>query len=648
MTDPTDPTGADQRADADWFRQHVDPVLDATPVADGWGAIEAGVLAQPAPRSATARRQRWLAAAAVLVILAVTAAVVAAVRGDGPDDSDTVHAGGAHPDGWYVPVGLPAGWRLQSAVLTEGAPCDGASQRWKTLPEHAEDDGTRPALELRYHSCGTLPETPGVPGPALGSGAIPSFVGPSSEDASWEVVRWEDDGLWELTGEGTSGDRLLAAAEAVVTDPESEAPPLPELDRTGGGSWQDVRPGSTPGVTLVLASPEDERVEYQLVDSGEGPALTSFTSDEAHPLPAQPLTLRRRGSVTLDRLPGGAQPTGYLFGAWPGADVLVPERVQPAPGSDRPPSAAEARAATGAVAGSLRRATTEEWRAFLTTAVEPVTDPALLTASSLATLDAAPSSTTSAMLPDGPAATTTTAPGTDDGDGSTTASDGPVISDPGVSRPSERPSKVYSSLDGLAFRFELGSDTISAGQPVPGTLVVRNTTDRELVLNECTVGLIQWGLVPADDPEADPPPRDIIDCYDDPVVTVPANSETRRPLDPSGVGFRAQRAERATLPLGTLPGGDYLAVVEVPGEETTVRATIPVDVPEPSCPTSDALAKRYLDLSSDQAADRAEASGLAYRAVRIDGEPQVVTDDLRCDRINVDLSNDRVTNVLRY
>lgn len=638
MTDPTNPTGPDGRTDAAWFRQHVDPILDAAPATDGWGAIEAGVLAQPAPRSATARRQRWLAAAAVLVVLAVTAVVVVAVRGGGTDDSDTVHAAGPHPDGWYVPVGLPAGWRLQSAVLTEGAPCDGASQRWKTLPEHAEDDGTRPALELRYHSCGTLPEAPGEPGPALGSGAIPSFVGPSTEEASWEVVRWEDDGLWELTGEGLSGDRLLAAAEAVVADPVSEAPPLPELDRTGGGSWQDVRPGSAPGVDLVVTSPAGEQVQYQLVVSGEGPALTPFTSDEAHPLPAQPLPLRRRGSIPMDRVSGsGALDAGYLFGGWPGADVLVPERVHPAPGADRPPSTADARAATSTVAGSLRRATTDEWRTFLATAVQPVADPALLAASSLAGLGAAPSRTTTTAPPDAPTATTSTAPGTDGGE---------ATSEPAtVSEPTDRqPREQYSDLVGLRVRLRLDTSTVGVATPTPGALLVENTTSKAITINECSSLLTRWGLLPRGE-RGQLPRRLIIDCFDTPTTTIEAGGQTVVPLEwgvHSGFAARSAGNDPGSPYLGTLPGGRYTAIAVIPGRTGDIRLEVPVTVLPPVCPMTDEEAMAYRDLTTAEAEAAAQRDGRHIAVVSTDGEAEGTEWNLDCTRVRAHIGGGRV------
>ena len=72
-----------------------------------------------------------------------------------------------------------------------------------------------------------------------------------------------------------------------------------------------------------------------------------------------------------------------------------------------------------------------------------------------------------------------------------------------------------------------------------------------------------------------------------------------------------------------------------------------VTVPDPPCPTSDALAKRYLERTSTEAAARAAADGLGYRVVRIDGKAQTVEQNLTCNRINVDLQGGRVTNVLR-
>lgn len=644
MSDPVDPAQTSDRA---WFRSQVDPVVEAEPITDAWAEIESRTAGEPTalPTStANPSARRWLAVAAAVVLLAGSAVVLAATRGE---DASPVTSGRQESTGWYVPTDLPDGWRLTSATVTKGSPCDGASQRWKTLPEAAASDGTRPALELAYSSCESVLDPSGTPGPPLGAGSHASVVGPSPEDPSFEVVRWEDDGLWELTGEGVSRDRLLEAAQAIAAHPGSEDPPLPGFGATGAGANQDADPNGAPSVVLALTSPSGAEVEYQLVVTGEGPRLTPFTSDRDYPLPAQPLALRRRGSIPLEHFSrgGGADRAGYLFGTWPGADVLVPEKANPATNEDSPPTTTEAHALVDALAGSLRPATAEEWRAFVASARTPVEDDRLLTAPTLASIGTSEPAT----------ATTTTGGATSTVATTTTSAPPPgatgTISEPGTVRPHEGlPATRNSSLDGLEFRLELPTTTIRAGDPVKGTLLIRNTTDEDIDLSECTHGLTQWGLVPADSPNDPLPTRVLTDCSDTAVLTVPADGSGRYPISSLGENvFAAQTFDnRAELfQLGTLPGGRYLAVVEIPGDDNGVRIELPVTVPDPPCPTSDALAKRYLERTSTEAAARAAADGLGYRVVRIDGKAQTVEQNLTCNRINVDLQGGRVTNVLR-
>lgn len=624
MTDPTDPIDPADRA---WFRSHIDPVLDAEPIADAWDEVAARVRGGSAPPSAAPSRPRWIAAAAILVALALAGLAVVATQGD--DDRDTLRSGGDHPAGWYVPTGLPEGWRLQSAMATEAPPCDGASVRWKTLPEHAEDDGSRPAIELHFSSCEPLPDDPGPAGPALGPDAVPSFVGVAAEDPSWEVVRWEDDGLWELTGEGISGARLLEAADAVASDPAADAPPLPELGNTGAGSGQQPRPGGSPGAALVLVSPAGERVQYELVASGEGPQLTPFTNEVAHPVAAQPLPLRRRGSIALDRLPGvGAMGTGYLFGTWPGADVFVPEHVQPAPGTDRQPTAVEARAATDALAGSLRPASTKEWRTFLATAAEPVTDQALLTATSLATIGAEPATTPSVSGPDRATSTTTEPPDA-----------GEAVSAPASVTPTEpsdgEPRGQYSDLTGLRVRLRLTSTVVGVSRPTAGALLIENTTDDTIAINECSSLLTRWGLLPRGE-RGMLPRRTIIDCFDTPTTTIEAGKETIVPLDwDTFPGFVARNPGHgpASPYLGTLPAGEYTAVAIIPGSTGDIRVEVPVTVLPPPCPMTDEEATAYRGLSTSEATDAAAGDGREVVVASEDGTSAGITWNLDCERV---------------
>ncbi|MGN6695362.1 MAG: hypothetical protein ACTHN0_14395 [Aquihabitans sp.] len=656
MTDPANPGDADRA----WFRTSIDPILDADPIPDAWSSIEARAQGEsPAPAAPEDRttQVRWLAAAAVLLVLAAVTAVLTSSRHDG--DGDAVRAGAGAATGWYLPRGLPDGWRLTTAMVTDGAPCDVASQRWKARPDAAEPDGTRSAIELRYTSC-LAPEEPanGTPGPALGGHVSASTIGPSTEDPSWEVIRWEGDGHWALTGEGVDQDRLIEAAKAIVADPASDDAPLAGYAATGAGGGQEADPDAAPAVAVNLASPEGWQVQYELVVSGDGPQLTPMTTEEEHPLEQQPLELARRGTRPLDRTsPRPAMSSGYLFGAWPGADVLIHEGVYPVRNDLRPPTAAQSRQAVDLLAASLHPATASEWRTFLATATDRVTDRALLSADTLDQLGTTPPTSTSAPLGGASSTTSTSVEPTP----TTTAAEppnGPVTSGSGSSTPNEQEQPSFTELDQLDIRLELASGTIHAGSPVAGTLVLRNPTDSDIELTECSEGHTSWGLVPADDPDGELPPAFMIDCFETSMLTVPAGKTVRyrkASYDPGRdrFPFAAQRPnpKGVTWPrlLGTLAGGRYLAVAEIPGRTSTLRLSVPVTVADPPCETTDATVTSYANLTVAQARAKAESDGDDVRIISGPGSDGTVDQDLRCNRINVDLSQDGVvTNALRY
>jgi hypothetical protein len=644
MTDLTDP---DDRA---WFRSHVDRILEVDPVDDAWASIESRAAREPTVIASAPSRpaRRWFAAAAVIVLLAGLAVVVALGRGG---DEGSVVTGAPGATGWYVPVGLPEGWQLIGATIVPGSPCDASSQRWKATPDAAAGDGSRPAIELSYRSCAPMPDDAGAPGPSIGPRSAPSFVAAVEAEPSQQVVRWEDHGLWELTGEGITGGRLLDAAQAIAADPTATEPPLPELASTSAGASRYDDPTGPPSVTLDIRSPSGASIHYLLVESGHGPRLTPFTSDRDGSLPDQPLGLRRRGSIPLERFSRGAGPgDGYLFGAWPGADVVIGERAVPDPSDDAEPTPAEARAAVGALASSLRPASTASWRDFLATAEVPV-DARLLSAPSLADLDAPRQGTTettppgSVTTPAPPATSTTTTTGPTPGE-----TPGSVVSGPGAFTKREATYESFTPIEDLDVRLELSSDTVRAGQPVTATLIMRNPTDEAIEFNECSRGLSRWGLVSASTPDRDPPDHNIIDCYAN-APNIGPHQTVRFPVDwVRPAGFLAQRRGSSLRWWeygATLPGGDYLAVMIIPGQTGELRLSIPVTVPDPPCETTDADVGAYVRHSLEGAKAVARERGDEIRLASIDGKPEPRPDDLRCDRINIDIDGD-VVNAVRY
>lgn len=78
------------------------------------------------------------------------------------------------------------------------------------------------------------------------------------------------------------------------------------------------------------------------------------------------------------------------------------------------------------------------------------------------------------------------------------------------------------------------------------------------------------------------------------------------------------------------------------GTETTVEAPEPGD--EPTVETATPV---LVGLTEDEAAEAAEALGWEVRVIRIDGEDQAMTMDLRPNRVNVAVEDGEVTEVLQ-
>ena len=662
MTDPTDREDVDATGaapdDVAWFRAQVDPILDAEPIGDAWPGIEGRLLGDVPPlRSATtATRTRWIAVAAAIAILAaVTAALVATAH----DDNRSVVADLPDPaTGLYIPRSLPDGWRVRAAWVTNTpSRCPTDTRTW----EMVRTGSVVPRITVAYRSCGLDEQPPaGDPAPALGPDVEDASITAMGTNPDAWLVRWDDDGAWTLRSEGFSESQVIEAARSLVADPV--AAPLDGLKAASAGGLPPSPTGPT--VTVSLVSPEGARVSYRLNEPGEGPVPGPFQEVEPTSIDGQALpvavTRLRWEPEQAERLADCCVRSTSYTGSWPGAELTVP-RGEPvvddasAPGETTDPEAYDALLVD--LIGHLRPATAGEWHAFLGTA-QKRPGARLLRAEDLADIVGGGHRGTTDTTAVGSATTTTTSAAsttTDPAASSTSAPRhtmndfGPVTSEPG--RRTDRPRKKgrFSDLSGLEARLRLDRVPIRAGSPVPGVLLLRNPTSEAIELSECTWGLTQWGLV--EDAGDQPPQHSIIDCYDAPVVTIPAGETVTRALDARvDPEFYAQRADD-TLPwgwLGTLPGGDHLAVVDIPGDDEVIHIELPVAVADPPCPTSDAIARRYLGLSSDEAAARADADGLGFRVVRVDGQAKVVEDDLTCNRINVELRGGVVSNVLRY
>ncbi len=651
MTDPTAPDGA---ADHDWFRSHVGPVLDAEPVTDAWAVIEARAHGDvPDPASLQGQR-RWLAIAAVLALLAGLAVIVAATK---PDDATSVTANAPDATGWYIPANLPEGWTLRTAWVTKRpTACGYTGRRW----EGPSTNGSMPRLELTYTRCGSDVTREGEPGPALGHGVDKTVIGSLGPGSPTTQLGWQQDGDWMLIASGgLTQDDLVEAAKAIVANPASVAPPLGGFVFAGASRSNGALPG--PAVAVSLETPSGQIASYRLARPGGGPPSTPFTKDEPVTVEGQPLPVELR-TVRFDDLDGRLETMGrccrsatsYL-GTWPATDLQVPrsnfssDAAGPEPTDEAGLDAYDASLIE--LISSLRPATTDEWRAFLATAENPPLD-RLLAADTLADLTGGgrgpttPRASTTTTTTTGTSAikptATTTAP-----DPARSVGPKPIVSDTGVSTPRDEEYTSFTELDDLDIRLELASGVIRAGDPVAGTLIMRNKTDRAVEFGECSQYLSEWGLVPASDPDRELPANSIIDCYGN-TPNIGPKSTVRFPLDwLEPAGFVAQSG-RQYEPRGTLPGGDYLAVVQIPGRTSDLRLSIPVTVPDPPCATSDEDVEAYLRHTLDEAKDVAAERGDEIRLASFDGKPAALTDDLRCQRINVDLRYGKVVNAVRH
>ncbi|WP_426572403.1 hypothetical protein [Aquihabitans sp. McL0605] len=640
--DPADPADAADRA---WFHQQVDPVIDAEPIADAWTAISARAAAGDGPDLVSTQRRplaRWLGAAAVIVVLIGAAAVVANRRSD--DGSDVVTGGAADATGFYIPHDLPDGWSLHLVEMIYFGTCATASHDW-TGPAGTAFPRT---LHLTYDGCDTQAMVQDGPSSgALGPGVDRSALLVRESTPLSQELLWRNQGAWALTSSGgISGTDLIEAGKAIVADPSSADPPLPGYTTTST-SYTPPVPAS-PTVIVQMTTPAGDTLAYRLAAPGKGPDADPFTTDVPVAIAGQDNRVVLRDAHTERWGPSGGRagrdPSARYLGSWPGASIDIPRWTMIADSVMTPPQPGSAidDDTVRTLVGSLRPATADQWRAFLATAATATPDWQLNRAASL--VDDAIQGTTGTTAPSAPATSTTGFPAT-----TTTAAGASDATD------------GYSELRDLGFRLELAADTVRSGSSVEATLAVHNRSDQPVTLTQCTLLYARLGLVSTKDPDASLPPVSGDHCVSSPLdlppvgpTIVPANGDLRLPVTwrtPSGL--QALRPDRdpkhdGTTFLGTLPPGTYDAVIEIPGRTSDGGATTAITVTEPLCPTTDDLVRSYLDLTSEQAASQAIADGLAYRAVSIDGVGQAITENLRCDRINVALVDDIVVGLVRY
>lgn len=652
MSDPIPPDERTPETERAWFRAQVDPVLDAEPIDDAWAAIEARSHGDvPAEAATHATPRRWFAIAAVLAVLAGLAVVVATTR---PDDTTTIRANEPEGTGWYIPANLPEGWTLRSAWITKRpSSCGHVMRQWRSETSGAE-------LELTYTPCaskGRKLELPvGASGPSLGHGIDDTVLEESTTGLPIRQLHWIDDGGWSLVSRGAlTRDDLIEAAKAIVDHPASTTPPIEGLVFSGSGFGNGPLPG--PAVAVSLETPSGQIASYRLAAPGTGPQANPFTRDTPVEVPGQPLPVELRTpryDDPPDGIPGLGEeccaPESSYLGDWPGADLQVTRsNFSSDAAGPMPTSQAEWDAYDDSLVdliGFLRPATTAEWRAFLATAAKPPSE-RLLGADELTDV--------STTKPADAATTTTTAPKTTtttDPDDGVRSARGTYPATP-VARANE--DDRLTSLDDLEISLEIedihddpGNLALAVGEVAPAKLIVHNTSDEPVVLTECTLAFTRWGLVPASDRNAPLPDANDAGCSAFPEETIPARGTIRLPFEWSQpAGFVAQRpaADGSGRFLGALPQGAYFATVEVPGRASDVRLQIPVEVPEPPCPASDEDVEDYLGLPRSQAQALAKQRGRTLGMATLDGDAIAPPgDEVRCDRVNVDVWLSAVVN----
>lgn len=599
----------DHTTETDRLRRTMRAVADAHQLdADGWSTVRdrlasghTGTRSVPVVPvgSATSRgggrSRRFLAAAAALLVVAGTAIAVSRDRGD-----STVSTGvpTAEPTGWYVPVGLPAGWTLEEVTLSrieDECPCRTtvwsdaawAERVWvATTPVPAAD--SEPAFG------GDAPESVDLDGVAA------ELHRPSSggEEARWELA-WDLDGLrHRVTAVGVRSDRAVEIGRRLVAD--HRASPLPGQVVRGehverGTQGRDVQ------IDVAMSSPAGHRVGYSLqADSAvsEVDWLLAFGPDTVE-LPGQPLpmlvpAIGDRSSAT-DR-----SEVARFLGRWPGATVRSADVVEMTEDRRTIPSADEVRT----LMGSLRPTSFEGWRRFV--AGSENRDAGLTSSATLADLVA--------------------------GRDREATDEGPA------------PTPMSSRLDDLDL--VVSAEPRLAGWEDAGiVLQVSNPTDRTIEDATCALDRARGALVAVG---SDEPPQPSGTSLADPWFHADEPCDGGLVLEPGDTKELRIRvlASYADERYGPLPTGSYRATVAIDG--IVFRPSTPVQVAGTDCPpTPDGTDDAYLGLDLGEALARAATVGDELRD-HTDAPPNANGGRDRCDRINVVIEEGTIRSARRY
>lgn len=381
MTEPTDRSSLEARLRATLATAApADTHLDAG-LADLRGRLDGSVV--PLARARRPRSSRLLlVAAAVVAVAAIGAGVVLVGGDDAPTnvttDDGTTTVGGPDAPGppadWYVPVGLPDGWTLDSVstdyrdVEGYGGTCPCLRRAW------VAPDGVAEVSLTSVPQAGPLGDVGSLVGDAapvdLGggiegqAGTAPTFGLPVDDIAPALVVIWVDDGSrWYLRAHDLTSDEVLAAAQRLAAEP-TDVPAdgwdvvVDSTVPAGVGSFDSVEVG--------LRGPSGVVVGYQLFPPGYSDPFVGVVGPERLQLEGQVERLWRYDFPAYGTLPSEQVPAQtVLAGEWTGADVVLGASSQ---GGEAVSTDTPAFDDLLVLAAALRPATAAEWSAFLDTA----------------------------------------------------------------------------------------------------------------------------------------------------------------------------------------------------------------------------------------------------------------------------------------
>lgn len=550
-------------------------------------------------RRAQGRRTSVLAAAAVVGVIAGVGAATAIAQHDAGDDSTRVDTAAPvdEPTGWYVPVGLPDGWRVLQVTSTrmdDACPCRTAV--WANADRSQVVIASRsdaPTMDGQALDVGTedLAEFD------LGQGVTATRTGPMQPtnpvDASDDyLVEWKVDG--QQTSFSTLGlevDDAEPIARALFADPVTDRIPVAGL--TLVDQWnEDGEVGKAVDVDVMMQAPSGNPIDYSL----QAPRMAvpyAWNYELTDRLAGQPL-------ATLENESGGKRPEGSEFpdmpvthdylGRWPGATVRSAGFREGKAGSDE---VAPTDAEVETLMASLRPATTEEWRRFVARAGNR--DRTVTASATLADLI----------------------------DGITT----PVTDEATTTLPPDQAGELGDLELSLAAEPRLASWEDAGVQ-----LTVRNPTPTAITDRDCVLDRAEVALLPVDAatrsavqavPAGDPWWSEDGPC-DGGVTIEPGASKTIRLV---------ARAQFHDSRYGPLPGGSYEATVRIDGVDAPVPAPVAIGS---TCAESTA---GYVGLTETQA--RTLAAERAIDEVRVP-EPGPDSDvaDEDCNRLNLVLADD--------